>query len=71
MAAGVFSSCKAMVRFKNPQQAFNHPKGHSVGLRIEWSMLSIFSNETIRGYAASAIWYIATYKVKTFKLSPS
>ena len=35
MAAGAFSSCKAMVRFKNPQQAFNHPKGHSVGLRIE------------------------------------
>ena len=28
------------VRVKNPQQAFNHPKGHSIGLRIEWSMLS-------------------------------
>ena len=70
MAAGAFSSCKAMVRFKNNKLLIIQ-RDIQLGLRIEWSMLSIFSNETIRGYAASAIWYIATYKVKTFKLSPS
>ena len=63
-----------MVCVKNPQRAFNHPKGHSFGLRIEWSMLSqttsAFEEQVLYFLKQGGMQHHLSGKLLQTKLSP-